>query len=97
MKTKLINTLIIFWIVFLAFVGVSWGIGYYSNALNHSRWFDLSSCMVGISTAGGALGSLIMLVVRSIFHEREQTKRYDIDSKHNSLSGQLPRERRGAE
>lgn len=101
MKEKLSNIiliLVIIWIFFLMFVGVSWGVGYYSNAFSHSNWYNLSSCMMGISTAGGALGSILMLAFTNFLHEREVTKRYNIDSKHNSRLGQKPNDRRtGAE
>lgn len=122
MKTKITNIiylLFLFWLVFLMFVGISWGIGYYQNAFNHSKFYDLSSCMFGISTAASALGSILVLAVSNFFHEKERTKRYDykiraisererqrterynIDSLHNSIPGQIPietyPERRGSE
>lgn len=88
--TKLIFVLFCFWIAFLGVVGVSWVIGFYANGLTHTRYFDISSCTVAISTAGSALGSMLMLLVTNFLHEREKTKRYNIDSKLNSPRGKKP-------
>lgn len=91
-----ITALILIWTGFLLIVGISWVIGYYSNAL-YNMHYDLNSCVSSLSIVGSALGSILMLVAANYLKERENTKRYNIDSIYNSKVGRSPVKRRGAE
>lgn len=61
-----------------AFVLISWGIGYYCNAL-FDMHFETASCWQGISAIGAGLVGLF---------------KWLIDSKLNTLDGQMPGQRR---
>ena len=74
--------------VFVLFVLLSWGVGYYSNGLYGTR-FDLGSVWQGLGACATAIGSLLTLAGVNL------GKQY-IDSKFNSPLGEKPR-KEGAE
>ena len=89
---------VIIWNLFLILVGISWLVGYYSNAILNTH-FDLQSCISGIGASFGGISTLLMAGGASWLRNREKRKLYENDSIYNSMSGQAPtrRGRRGAE
>ena len=55
---------IMFGLIAAAFVLVSWGVGYYANAL-YGMHFDTGSCWQGISSIGAGLVGLFKWIVDS--------------------------------
>ena len=68
--------------LFILFVLVSWGVGYYANGF-YGMKFDLGSIWQGLGACVTAIGSLMTMAGVNL------GKKY-IDSKYNSPAGEKP-------
>ena len=87
---SIVVMLTISWSVFLYIIGFCWLFGYWANALKGLK-FDLGSCWQGIGIVVGGFGSIVAMAKACWTKDDIDTKKYDIDSKYNSITGQMPK------
>lgn len=78
----LVIMLSVIMMIFLCLILCSWLYGYWSNALNGTK-FELMSCWSGVSAVAGGLVGIVGLA-------KAAWTKYGMDSRYNSPVGAMP-------